>query len=154
MEATIEAVEQNYTSEVLQWIAQGSAAEEIVRQDPLRHSRLLLEHFQRKFATIAVPISTSSVDEIGVRTKAHTLAKSFLPLKPDKFGIRFYAVVGWHSLYVHSLWDNGSGNTMPTTAVQRYTRLFPSQRLPLRVTLKKPNIHVKPESASALWMTM
>eukprot|EP00644_Phytophthora_capsici_P008482 jgi/Phyca11/111327/e_gw1.20.475.1 len=71
------------------------------------------------FAEIAVPYGVSSLDENGVQTKARTLAKSFMPLKPDKFAIRFYAVVGWASLYVHSIWDNGSGNTLPTTPAQR-----------------------------------
>ncbi|EGZ07378.1 hypothetical protein PHYSODRAFT_529221, partial [Phytophthora sojae] len=124
------------------------------RQDPLRHSRLLLQHFQRKFASIAVPFGISSIDEIGVRTKARTLARPFMPLKPDKFAIRFYAVVGWESLYVHSFWDNGSGNTMPTTAAQRYTHLFPSLRHPLHVTLNRPDIPVDPKAAAALWVAM
>lgn len=79
-------------------VLQGPRAKKVARQDPLRHNRLLFEHFHRKFA---VPIGVSSVDEIGVRTKARTLAKSFMTLNPDKFTIRFYAVVGWKSL-----WDN------------------------------------------------
>jgi hypothetical protein len=94
----------------------GPTVEARATRDPLRHSRPLLEHFQRKFASFAVPFGVSSVDEIGVRTKARTRAKSFMPLKPDKFAIRFYAVVGWRSLYVHSMWDNGSGNTLPTSS--------------------------------------
>lgn len=77
-----------------------------------------------------------------------------MPLKPDKFAIRFYAVVGWESLYVHSFWDNGSGNTMPTTAAQRYTHLFPSLRHPLHVTLNRPDIPVDPKAAAALWVAM
>ncbi|KAJ8576893.1 hypothetical protein ON010_g2316 [Phytophthora cinnamomi] len=123
-------------------------------RDPLRHSRLLLEHFQRKFASIAVPIGVSILDEIGVCTKARTMAKSFMPLKPDKFAIRFYAIVGWRSLYVHSLWDNGTGNTMPTTALQRYTQIFPSLREPSRSTLERNDVQIEPESATALWLAM
>lgn len=132
----------------------GHGKENLARKDPLRHSRILLEHFQRKFASVAVPVGVSSIDEIGVRTKARTVAKSFMPLKPDKFAIRFYAVVGWQSLYVHSMWDNGAGNTLPTTASQRYTQLFPSLRRALEGTLARADIHIDGKMASSLWTAM
>ncbi|KAG6944005.1 hypothetical protein JG688_00017319 [Phytophthora aleatoria] len=61
--------------------------------DPLWHSRVLMEHMQTKFAELAIPFGTSSLDENSVRTKARTRAKSFIPSKPDKYGIQFYAVV-------------------------------------------------------------
>ncbi|OWZ07486.1 hypothetical protein PHMEG_00020115 [Phytophthora megakarya] len=99
--------------------------EQRARQDPLRHSRHLLEHFQTRFANTAVPFGVSSLDEIGVRTKERSLARTFMPLKPDRFAVRFDAVVGWHSLYIHSLWDNGSGNTLPTGEVEQRARQDP-----------------------------
>ncbi|EGZ23243.1 hypothetical protein PHYSODRAFT_487456, partial [Phytophthora sojae] len=113
-----------------------------------------LEHFQRKFAATAVPFGVSSLDENGVRTKARSAAKFFMPLKPDKFAIRFYAVVGWGSLYVHSLWDNGSGNKLPTTPAQRYTRLFPRMRTPVDNTLRRADVRIKSDATGALWMAM
>ncbi|RLN74357.1 hypothetical protein BBJ28_00008624 [Nothophytophthora sp. Chile5] len=123
-------------------------------QDPLWHSRWLLEHFQKKFTELAVPVGVSSLDECTVRTKARTGAKSYLPSKPDKYGIRFYAIVGWTSLYVHSLWDNGSGNSSPTSASQRYCELYPSMRTPLRRTLAHPEVDITSSEAKALWLAM
>ncbi|KAE8966713.1 hypothetical protein PR001_g28316, partial [Phytophthora rubi] len=51
-------------------------------QDPLWHSRRLLAQLQQKFASIAVPVGAISLDEITVRTKARSSAKTFMPSKP------------------------------------------------------------------------
>ncbi|KAG6949771.1 hypothetical protein JG687_00014642 [Phytophthora cactorum] len=102
----------------------------------------------------AVPIGVSSIDAMTVRTKARTRARTFMPSKPDKYSVRFYAVVGWSSLYVHSLWDNSSGNTMPSTPAERYTGLFPILRTPLYNTLRADEVTLEQESAIALWITM
>ncbi|KUF83394.1 hypothetical protein AM587_10001336 [Phytophthora nicotianae] len=75
-----------------------SPSEYDTSRDPLWHSRILLRHIQRKFADVAIPYGVSSLDENSIRTKARTAAKSFIPTKPDKNAIRFYAVVGWESL--------------------------------------------------------
>ncbi|RLN37861.1 hypothetical protein BBJ28_00000464, partial [Nothophytophthora sp. Chile5] len=128
--------------------------EERLRQDPLWHSRNLLQHFQQKFASVAVPYGVSSLDENSVRTKARTRAKSFIPSKPDKFAIRFYAVVGWRSLYVHSIWDNGSGNDLRSSPSQRYTNVFPTLRTALDHTLGRPEVRIEKASAAALWVAM
>ncbi|KUF95983.1 Bifunctional epoxide hydrolase 2 [Phytophthora nicotianae] len=77
-----------------------------------------------------------------------------MPSKPDKYGVRFYAVVGWDSLYVHSLWDNSSGNTTPSTPAERYTRLFPSLRTPLYNTLRSDDVSIEATSATAMWIAM
>ncbi|KAG6954933.1 hypothetical protein JG687_00011500 [Phytophthora cactorum] len=37
----------------------------------------------------AVPISVSNIDEVTVRTKARTRARTFTPTKPDKYDVRF-----------------------------------------------------------------
>lgn len=89
-----------------------------------------------------------AADEIGVQTKARTMAKSYMPLKPDKFAIRFYAVVGWRAMYVHSMWHEGSGNTLPSSAVQRYTQLCQ----PLKNTLARPYADIEPTAATVLWV--
>ncbi|KAF4130224.1 Transposase IS4 [Phytophthora infestans] len=51
----------------------------------------VMEHFQQPFAHFAVPIGVSSIDEMTVRKKARTRAKTLTPSKPDKYGVRFYA---------------------------------------------------------------
>ncbi|RLN49201.1 hypothetical protein BBJ28_00014775, partial [Nothophytophthora sp. Chile5] len=114
--------------------------------DSLGHSRGLLEHFQRKFASIAVPFGVSTLDETTVHTKA----------RMGKGGsTRFYAVVGWESQYVHSIWDDGSGSTLPPPPpAHRYTNLFPELRTPLDRTLVHPDVTITPDSATALWLAM
>ncbi|GMF33858.1 unnamed protein product [Phytophthora lilii] len=123
-------------------------------RDPLYCCRGLLHHFQKRFAETAVPLGTSSLDEISVRTKARSRARTYMPSKPDKYGLRFYAVVRWGSLYVHSLWDNGSGNVTRSTPAERYTQVFPSLRTPLYNTLSRPEVNIDPKSATALWIAM
>jgi hypothetical protein len=48
----------------------------------------------------------------------------YMPNKPMKYRICFYAVVGLCHVCCHSLWDNGSGNTLSTTQGDRYTEVF------------------------------
>lgn len=122
--------------------------------DPLWHSRILMEHMQTKFVEMATPFGTSSLDENSVRTKARTRAKSFIPSKPDKYAIRFYAVVAWSSLYIHSIWDNGSGNLSKIAPCDRYTKVFPGLATPLARTFANPDSTVAAKSASALWIAM
>ncbi|OWZ01248.1 hypothetical protein PHMEG_00027404 [Phytophthora megakarya] len=88
--------------------------------DPLWHSPDLLNHLQKKSKELVVQTGVSSLDESSVRTRAHTKASSYIPLKPDKYAIRFYAIVGWASLYIHSLWDNGSGLMSELSPGERY----------------------------------
>ena len=52
---------------------------------------------------IAVPIGTAALDETVFRSKARTLAKSYLPSKPDKYAARFHAVVGNDRPYLSSI---------------------------------------------------
>ncbi|POM63507.1 Hypothetical protein PHPALM_21083 [Phytophthora palmivora] len=109
-------------------------------QDPLWHSHRLMTQIQKKFAAIAVPVGAVSLDENTVRTKARSSARTYLPSKPDKYGVRFYAVVGWKNLYAYSIWDNGSGNR---------TRATPAER-----TLERSDVAIKRKDASALWVAM
>ena len=72
--------------------------------------------------------------------------------KPIKFGIRFYAVVGWQYHYLFSIWDNGSGNKIKTSQATKFTDVFRD----LRSTYKEhiqTNLKatVDPQKASALW---
>uniref|UniRef100_H3GEE4 PiggyBac transposable element-derived protein domain-containing protein n=1 Tax=Phytophthora ramorum TaxID=164328 RepID=H3GEE4_PHYRM len=122
--------------------------------DPLWHSRRLMAQIQEKFATIAVPVGAVSLDDNTVRTKARSLAKTFLSSKPDKYGVRFYAVVGWESLHAYSVWDNGSGNRTRTTPAERYVGVFPALRTPLFRTLDRGDIPISRKDPSVLWVAM
>ncbi|KAG6946028.1 hypothetical protein JG688_00016250 [Phytophthora aleatoria] len=122
--------------------------------DPLWHSRDLLRHIQGTFAEVTVSVGAASPDENTVRTIARSPAQTYLPSKPDKYGIRFYAVVEWERLYVHSVYDNGSGNTQVSPPAELCCSLFPELRRPLARMLAAPTISVKKDSASALWVAM
>ncbi|OWZ00028.1 hypothetical protein PHMEG_00028870 [Phytophthora megakarya] len=116
--------------------------------------RYVLNHLQKKFQGLAVPTSVSSLDESSVRTRAHTKASSYMPLKPDKYAIRFYAIVGWDSLYIHSLCDTGLGLVSELSPGERYVQTFPILResfLRLR-TLK--GIEFDGDAASSVWVAM
>ncbi|KAG6966286.1 hypothetical protein JG687_00004926 [Phytophthora cactorum] len=92
--------------------APSSCTEGYKPMDPLWHTR--------------VPVGAASLNENTVRTKARSSARTYLPSKPDKYGVRFYAVVGWGSLYGHSVFDNGSGNTQASPPAELYCSLFSS----------------------------
>ncbi|GMF51142.1 unnamed protein product [Phytophthora fragariaefolia] len=77
-----------------------------------------------------------------------------MPSKPDKYGVRFYAVVGWSSLYVHSVWDNSSGNTMSSTPAEHYTSLFPTLRTALHNALRAEDVDIEYDAATVLWIAM
>jgi hypothetical protein len=128
-------------------------------QDPLWFSRVLLQHLQRNCATVAVPKATSALDENSAAYKGRSKARSYMPSKPDKYAIRFYALVGsGKGLYLHSIQDNGRGNTTATTPANRFSNVFPDMRTPLRKALLTFNTTyecgIKLDSASALWLSM
>jgi len=106
-------------------------------------------------ASVAVPIGSSALDENACRSKHRTTAQSFMKGKPIRYAIRFYANVGSKHLYLHSLWDNGSGNTEPSSPAERFTKLFSEMRMPFNKTFqndpKGKVTKVAKDSASALW---
>ncbi|KAK1946029.1 hypothetical protein P3T76_003077 [Phytophthora citrophthora] len=124
------------------------------KQDPLWHSRRLTKQIQQKFAAIAVPVGAVSLDENTVRTKARLSARTFMPLKLDKYGVRFYAVVDWKSLYAYSVWDNGSGNCTRASPAERYVDVFPALKTPLFTTVERADSTIKRKDPSALWVAM
>jgi hypothetical protein len=107
-----------------------------------------MEYFMKQIASIAVPIGTSALDENTVRTKACTKAKSYIANKPQPYGIQFYAVVGSKHTYLHSIYDNGSGNTTGISRAQSYTIVFRD----LREHFEKVERPVDRNSATALWI--
>ena len=122
--------------------------------DPLWFARSIINKFQKCCAKVAVPIGVSALDENSTRTKARTAARSYMPSKPDKYAIRFYAVCGWKSTYLHSIWDNGSGNKSNIPPANRYACLFPELRTPFiravpRVTNAENVLSVAPTCTNA-----
>jgi hypothetical protein len=61
-----------------------------------------------------------ALDEVTVRCKARSKAVSYIPSKPDKWGIRLYAVCAWDHHYIFSFWDNGTGNTTGEDPARNY----------------------------------
>ena len=121
--------------------------------DPLWHSRKMLEHFQKNLSNIAVPMGCSALDEAGFGTKARTKASSYCPLKPDKYAVRFYAVVGNTYSYLSSLFDNWSGNTTSISPPEACCRLHREMRTPFNRVFDSQN-DVEKDSPSALWVLM
>ena len=125
---------------------------DIATNDPLWHSRIILENFIRNAVKIAVPDGPFAIDENTIRCKGRTRAKTYMKNKPIKFGIRFYAVVGWKYTYLHSLWDNGSGNKTKFSAASRYCTVFRDMKQAFdNIITNDPEKILLPESASALW---
>eukprot|EP00644_Phytophthora_capsici_P008213 jgi/Phyca11/125941/e_gw1.60.285.1 len=56
-----------------------------------------MSQIQEKFAAIAVPVGAVSLDENTMRTNTRSSARTLMPLKPDKYGMRFYSVVCWET---------------------------------------------------------
>ena len=46
------------------------------------------------------------------------------PNQQSEYGIQTYCIVGAREMYCHSIWDNGSGNKLPSSPGERYTQLF------------------------------
>ena len=83
-----------------------------------------MAHVLRNFASVAYVVGPVALDEASSPTKAQTKASSYLPCKPDKFAICFYALVGWASVYTFALWDNGTSNSVNQTPAERFLRVF------------------------------
>lgn len=74
-------------------------------------------------------------NENTIRCKGRTAARSYMKAKPVKFGIRLYENVEWKSRYVHTLWDNGSGNKTGIPPGTEYVTEFKEIRGPLDRTM-------------------
>ncbi len=55
---------------------------------------------------------------------AGTKAKTYLPNKPDKYGLRFFAIAGLNTAIWQRIADNFSGNTLAKSAAPDYCKLF------------------------------
>ena len=84
---------------------------------------------------------------MSVRCKGRTRAKSYIPSKPDKFAIRFYASCDLDTAYVFNFFDNGRGNRSTLKPGARFCKLFPEVR-----TIYNQHIDNKCPPATALWV--
>ena len=119
--------------------------------DPLWRSRHVLNHFVQNSASVAVPLGATSLDETTIRCKARTRARTCMNSKPTKYGIRFYSVVSWKEAYLHTFWDNGSGNETRTNSAESYCALFRGLRGVFHRNFSKRSV-VSPKKPSALWI--
>ena len=96
--------------------------------DQLHHGRQILNHFCKNSANIVVSTGAVAYDENSKRTKARTAAKQYMPNKPTKYALRFYANVFSKYHYCFSIFDNGRGNKTGTNISNRYTNLHQELR--------------------------
>lgn len=78
--------------------------------DSLRNSRKLIENFLKNVSKVAAPVGALSFDENNSRYSDMTTERSYVKSEPVRFGIRFYAVLGWYFPHLFSFWGNNSGN--------------------------------------------
>ena len=61
-------------------------------------------------------------------------------MKPIKYDIQFYVLVGTRELSCHSLWDNGSANKLDSTIVGHLMQVFWDLYIPFEKMFKdNPN---------------
>ncbi|GMF31613.1 unnamed protein product [Phytophthora lilii] len=63
-------------------------------RDLLYRCRGLLHHFQKRFAETAVPLGTSSLDEMSVRTKARSRARTYMPSRVSRRMLQCFSLRG------------------------------------------------------------
>ena len=121
--------------------------------DPLWHSKHMLNHVNKVFATYGHCLGALSLDELTLATKCRTRAKSHLPMKPDPYGLRLHGLSGAGPNCMpclFSLVNNGLGDISGILQVKKYL----SQHSNLRTTYEKcivNNKMIESDSASALW---
>lgn len=120
--------------------------------DPLYHSRSFLNTFIGRIVAVAVPLGSSAFDEATMGTKARTRARTYMPNKPEKYGIRFYALVGHKYQYIFSLFDNGSGHDNCIPPVLRYVDIFRDLRAPITKLYQENGREKMLEKPTSLWV--
>ena len=124
--------------------------------DPLWHSRNISERVLKECSSIACPVGPVAFDESTIRTKARCLAKSFMPNKPQKYGIRLYLLCGWRYVYCYNFSPNGRGCSNKNSLAQNYLYHFPFMRHAFDRFFRRDkdddDCPIEEDSASALWM--
>jgi Transposase IS4 len=122
-------------------------------QYPLCHCRIWMEYFKMKSAEIAVPLGMNALNDASCCTKARTTTKSCITNKPDKYAIRFYAVVSNYNTYLHGLLDNRSGNRTGISGTDAYCMMNKCLKS-LYDQLLHNNKNIEKGSPTALWTMM
>ena len=93
------------------------------------------------------------LDETTICSRAHCRAVGYMLSKPDKYGIHYYVVARHKYNYVYNLYDNGHGNTMPISPINKYCINFPQLHVHIhRYFENHPGYSIQVESPSALWV--
>jgi len=112
-----------------------------------------MEIFLENAVKIAVPIGAMTLDEATLPTRARNTAVSYLPSKPDKYGIRYYMVAGSKYQYIFSFYDNGRGNTSSIPIALRYCSMFPELQRTIREQFNRDST-ILIDKATALWCAL
>ena len=125
----------------------------IKSEDPLWHSQSILQNINRACIHRGSFLGCGAHDEISLEEKGRTSAKTYMPIKPIKYGLRFYGLASSAAgipPYLFSFINNGSGNTSNKSLPENYVDQYPKLRRPYEKILK-PSKLVDPKSPSALW---
>lgn len=79
------------------------------KADPLLQSWNILQVLAQNSTYVAAPIVIIALVENKIRCKGRITGRTYMPSKPMKFGIRFYAIVGWRNDFLNCFQDNGFG---------------------------------------------
>ena len=112
----------------------------IKHKDPLWHSRSIINELLTNCMSTATASGVITLDEASVRTKAKCRAKTYIPSKPDKYAIRFYALNCWKTLYLQNFFDNGAGYKGDLNCSERYVQIFPKLRTLLNNSIDTASI--------------
>lgn len=126
-----------------------SYSHEIAVRDRLWHSRVIMDHFRGSAAFVAIPTAMLPFDESTIRCKGRVSTKTYMKIKPVRFGICLYANCRWYPPYLYTFVDNRSENKPRISQAFRYVSVFPS----LTGAFNNNNdVNFFPEgSASASW---
>lgn len=124
----------------LQFRPNGIDTHSIKHKDPLWHSRSIINELVTNCMSTAISSGVITLDEASVRTKAKCRAKTYIPSKPDKYAIRFYALNCWKTLYLQNFFDNGAGYKGDLNCSERYVQIFPKLRTLLNNSIDTASI--------------
>lgn len=120
--------------------------------DPLWGCRILLSLFLHRCVSIEVPTGSVALDENSKRCKARSREVSYIKSKPDKYAVRFYAVVGHKYQYVFNFFDNLRGHRTDVPPVMIYCQNFPNLRESVRHICHEDST-LTVDKPSALWLS-
>ncbi|CAN0060613.1 unnamed protein product, partial [Heterosigma akashiwo] len=115
--------------------------------NPLWHSKFILEHIRMNIAALAVSVGAAGFDENSLRCKAACAAVTYIPSKPDEWAIRFYVLCAWLLPLMLMFWDNNAGNTTGANPAKIFAQKFGQKKSQQWIKIPK-------NTPSALWVLM